>query len=119
MPERRVPEVVGERRRLGQVGDRRLGRVERTGHVAGDLGDLEAVGEAVADEVVGLRSDHLGLGGQPARGRGVHHPGAVALERGALRRDHPLRRLGDHPLAGMRVIEGVHGWHLSEAGTAT
>ena len=80
--ERRVPEVVGERRGLGDV------RVaaERMGEVAGHLGDLEAVGQPVADEVVGLRAEHLGLGGQPAQRRGVHHAGPVALERCPHRR---------------------------------
>ena len=66
--------------------------------------DLEAVGEPVANEVIGLRTDHLGLGGQPSgRGR-VHDPGAVALEGGALGGVHPLGRLVDEALAGRRVI---------------
>ena len=83
--ERRVPHVVGERGGLGEVGV----AAERVGQVAGDLGDLEAVGEPVAHEVVGLRAEHLGLRGQPAQRGGVHDPGPVALERRALRRRRP------------------------------
>ncbi len=95
------PEVVGERGGLGDVGL----AAQRPGQVAGDLGDLEAVGEPVADEVVALRPDHLGLGGQPPRGRGVHDPGPVALERRPHRRVDPLGRLLDEPLAGGVVVQ--------------
>ena len=83
--ERRVAHVVRERGGLGEVGV----AAERVGEVAGDLGDLEAVGQPVAHEVVGLRPEHLGLGRQPAQRRGVHHPGPVALERGAFRAPRP------------------------------
>ena len=104
--ERRVAEVVGQRRGLGDVGV----AAQRPGQVAGDLGDLEAVGEPVADEVVALRPDHLGLGREPARRRRVHDAGAVALERRALRRVHPLGRLLDEALArrGVVQVQGVH-----------
>ena len=95
VPERRVAEVVGERRRLDDVGL----AAQRPRQVTRDLGHLEAVGQPVADEVVGLRADHLGLGGQPARRRRVHDPCAVALERRPLRGRHPLGRLGDVALA--------------------
>ena len=99
--ERRVAEVVGQRRGLGDVGL----AAEGPGQVAGDLGDLEAVGEPVADEVVALRPDHLGLGRQPAARRGVHDPRAVALERRALGRGHPLGRLVDPALARGVVVQ--------------
>ena len=95
VPERRVAEVVRQRGGLDDVGL----AAEGARQVPGDLGDLEAVGQPVAHEVVGLRPDDLGLGGQPARRRRVHHPGAVALERRALGRGHPLGRLGDEALA--------------------
>ena len=85
VPERRVTEVVGERRRLGEVGV----AAQRMGQVTGDLGDLEAVRQAVADEVVGLRPEHLRLGRQPAQRGRVHDAGAVALEGGALGRLRP------------------------------
>ena len=96
--ERRVAEVVGQR---GGLGDVRL-RPERPGQVPGHLGDLEAVGEPVADEVVHLRPVHLGLGGQPPRRRRVDDAGPVALVRRALGRLHPLGRLLDEPLAVVR-----------------
>src|SRR6478735_2494684 len=38
------------------------------------------MGEAVAQEVVVTRCQHLGLGGQAAQGGGVHHPRPVAGE---------------------------------------
>ena len=108
--ERRVAEVVRERRGLGDVGV----AAEGAGQVAGDLRHLEAVGEPVADEVVALRPDHLGLGRQPARRRGVHHPGAVALEGGALRGVDPLGRLGDQARAVVLVVQLV-GCHRGRA----
>ena len=103
--ERRVPHVMRERGGLGQVGV----APERVREVAGDLRDLEAVGEPVAHEVVGLRTEHLGLRGQPSQRCGVHHPGPVALERGALRRVDPLGRLVDEALAGGLVVQLVPG----------
>ena len=107
VPERRVPEVVRERSRLGDVG---VG-AEGARQVAGDLGDLETVGEPVADEVVALRTDHLGLGREPAERRRVDDAGAVALERLALRCVDPLRRLGDDPLAvgvAVPLLDEIH-----------
>ena len=99
--ERRVAQVVGQR---GGLGDVRL-RAQRPRQVPRDLGHLEAVGEPVADEVVHLRPVHLGLGGQPPRGRRVHDAGAVALVRRPLRRLDPLGRLGDQPLAVVLVVQ--------------
>ena len=92
---------MGQGRGLGDVGVAAQG----PGQVAGDLGHLEAVGEPVADEVVALRPDHLGLGGQPTRGRRVHDPGAVALEGSAHGRVHPLGRLLDEALARRGVVQ--------------
>jgi hypothetical protein len=97
---------MGQRRGLGDV---RLA-AQRPRQVAGDLRHLEAVGEPVADEVVGLGSDDLGLGREPARGRRVDDPGAVPLERGPLRGVDTLRRLVDEALARGGVVQvlGVH-----------
>ena len=105
VPERRVAHVVRERGGLGEVGV----AAERVGEVAGDLGDLEAVGEAVADEVVGLRTEHLGLGREPAQRGRVHDPGPVALEGRAHGRLDPLGRLLDETLARGVVVEVVPG----------
>ena len=120
VPERRVAEVVGQGRGLDDVGL----AAQRPRQVAGDLGHLEAVGEPVADEVVGLRPDHLGLGRQPPRRRGVHDPRAVALERRALGRGDPLGRLGDQALArgvvvrsGIGSIEGDPSAAVPDVGT--
>ncbi len=98
--ERRVPEVVGERRRLHDVGV----APDRAGEVAGHLGHLEGVRQPVAHEVVGLRPDHLGLGGEPAQCRGVHDPGPVALERGALGRPARFGRLVHPARTGVLVV---------------
>jgi hypothetical protein len=106
VPERRVAEVVRQGSGLHDVGL----AAQRPGQVTGDLGDLEAVGQPVADEVVGLRADHLGLGCQAARRRRVHHPRAVALERRPFRGRHALGRLGDVALAvggGVQILR-VH-----------
>jgi hypothetical protein len=87
--ERRVAEVVCERGGLDEVGL----TAQRPCQVPRDLGDLEAVGQPVADEVVALRPHHLGLRREPTARRGVHEPGAVTLERGALGRRDAFGRL--------------------------
>ena len=100
VPVRRVAEVVRQRRGLHEVGVAAQG----PGQVAGDLGHLERVGQPVADEVVGLRTHDLRLGRQPARGRGMDDPGAVALERPALGCRDTLRRLRHDALARRVVV---------------
>ena len=74
--ERRVAEVVAEAGGVHDVGV----AAQRAAQFAAHLGDLEAVGEPGADEVVGVRGHHLGLRAEPAQRRGVQDPGAVALE---------------------------------------
>jgi hypothetical protein len=93
--EGRVPDVVGQGCGLHDVGV----TPERLGEVARHLGNLEGVGQPVADEVVGPRVDHLSLRGQATQGGGVHEAGAVTLER------RPLGALGRlvHP-AGARCL---------------
>ena len=76
VPERRVAEVVGEAGGVDDVG----AAAERRAELAADLGDLEAVGEPVAHEVVARGLHDLGLGRQPAQAGGVHQAGAVAGE---------------------------------------
>ena len=78
----------------------------RAGEVTGDLRHLEAVREPVADEVVALRTDHLGLGRQPTARRGVDDPRPVTLERRALRRGHALGWLVHPALARGVVVLG-------------
>ena len=74
--ERRVPEVVRQAGGLDEVGV----AAERLAELAPDLADLDGVGQAGPREVVVPRVDDLGLGREPAQGRGVQDPGAVALE---------------------------------------
>jgi hypothetical protein len=99
--ERRVAEVV---RQAGGVDDVRVA-AERGGQLAADLGHLEAVREPVADEVVGVRADYLGLRGEPAQHRTVQHPCPVPGER---RPPGTLGRLRHPPLGVMLVIPGAH-----------
>ena len=107
VPERRVPDVVGQPGGVDDVGV----AAERGGDLAADLGDLERVGQPGAREVVLARHDDLGLVGQPAERVGVQHPGAVAGEVVAARRAGlgagALGRLGDEPLALGRPVAPV------------
>ena len=78
--EGRVAEVVGQRHRLGQIGV----EPERRGDGAGDLRHLDRVGQAgavivAAIPVAVLFDEHLGLVLEPAEGRRVDDPVAVAL----------------------------------------
>ena len=77
VPERRVPEVVGE---PGGVHHVRVA-AQPGAHLPGDLGHLQRVGQPGTQEVVGAGGVHLGLRGQPAERRRVQHPGPVALVR--------------------------------------
>ena len=87
MAERRVAEVVAERDRLGEV----VVEPERAGERAGDLRDLDRVGEAGAEMVALVMDEHLRLVGEAAERGRMDDAVAVALEFGAGRR----RRLGD------------------------
>ena len=78
--EGRVPEVVPEPDRLGQV----LVEAERPRHGARDAAGLERVGEPRAVVVALGRDEHLGLVLEPPERLRVHDPVAVALERGAV-----------------------------------
>ena len=76
VPEGRVAEIVGE---AGGVDDVRVA-AEGVAEFPAHLGDLEGVGEARADEVVGRGAHHLGLGAEAAQARGVDDARTVALE---------------------------------------
>ena len=65
VPERRVAEIVGERRGLRQI----LVEAERTGERPGDLGDFERVCKARAVVVALMVDEYLGLVGEPAKSR--------------------------------------------------
>ena len=72
--ERRVPEVVAERDRLGQV----LVQAERAGDAAGDLRDLDRVRQARAEVVALVGDEDLRLVLEPAERARVDDAVAVA-----------------------------------------
>ncbi len=79
VPERRVPEVVAEPDRLGQV----LVEPQCARDGPGDLRDLERVREPRAVVVALGRDEHLRLVLQPPERLAVDDPVAVALQRRA------------------------------------
>ena len=76
MPERRVPEVVAERDRLGEV----LVQLEGARGRPGDLGDLEGMRKPDPIVVALGRHEDLGLVLEAAEGLRVDDPVTVALE---------------------------------------
>ena len=102
--ERRVADVVAQRDRLGQ----RLVEAEGPGQRAGDLGDLQRVGQP-GDEVVAVGvQEHLRLVLEPAERLGVQDPVAVALER----RPQRVLRLGRGPPPGLPPTGSAAGREL-------
>ena len=91
VPEGRVPEVVRQAGDLHKIGIASQGPTE----LATDLGALERVRQAGAQEVALAGDHHLGLGSEAAQCCRVQHAGPIASERrapGALRRFlHPAR----------------------------
>ena len=82
--ERRVPKVVRQRQRLGEV----LVQPQRAGDRAGDLRHLDRMGQPGAVEIALVVDEHLGLVLQFSKCRGVDDAVAVALPgraRGRLR----------------------------------
>ena len=91
MPERRMAEIVRERRRLGQV----LVEPERARQRARDLRDLQRMGEPGAVMVALVKDEDLRLVAEAPEGGGMDDAVAIAAEivaRGA-------RRLGIKPAA--------------------
>src|SRR5215217_9116895 len=78
--EGRVPEVVAEPDRLGEV----LVQSERARHAASDAARLERVREPGAVVVAFRRDEDLRLVLQPPEGLRVNDPVAVALKRRAM-----------------------------------
>ena len=79
VPERRVPSVVSEPDRLGQI----LVQAKRPGHPAGNPGRLERVRHARPEVVAGRVDEDLRLALQPTERLRMQDPVAVALERRA------------------------------------
>jgi hypothetical protein len=75
--EGRMANVVDEGKGLGKV----FVEAEFGGSGAGDLGDLDGVGEAAAKVVGGSAGEDLRLAGEAAEGAGLHDALAIALER--------------------------------------
>ena len=94
--ERGVAEIVAERDRLGEV----VVEPERAGERAGDLRDLDRMGEAGAEMVALVMDEHLGLVGEAAEGGRMDDAVPVALELGSGRR----RRLGNEAPGRARRI---------------
>src|SRR5690606_26109548 len=74
--EGRMAEVVGERDRLDQV----LVQPQAARDRAGDLGHLDRMRQAGAEEIALVVDEDLGLVLEPAKGRGMNDPVAIALE---------------------------------------
>ena len=100
MPERRVPEVVGQAGGVDDVGI----AAERLSELTSDLGHLEGVGQAGPHEVVRTGADDLRLRREPPQCRGVEDPGTVAGERGAA---GTLGRFGDPAFDVRGAVPGV------------
>src|SRR5690606_16483498 len=81
-----VPQIVGQGDGFQQV----LVEAQHAGDGAADLGNLQRVGEAGAEQVALVVDEDLGLVLQPAEGGAVDDTVAVALEFAA----EPRRRLG-------------------------
>ena len=103
MAERRVPQVVAERDRLGQL----LVQAEHLGDRARDLRHLERVRQPRAVVVAARREEHLRLVLQAAERLGVDDAVAVALER----RPDGVLRLGAQPAAA-----GARSWRPAARG---
>ena len=112
MAERRVAEIVGERQRFGEV----LVEPQRAGESAGNLRDLERVGEPGAVMVALVEYEHLSLVLEAAKGRrmddaiAVAAKGAAAFARGL--RMEPTAARGRVARIGRARRCGING-HLS------
>lgn len=71
-----MAQIVGQGNGLGEI----LVEPQGTSNGAGDLGNLDAVGQAGAEEVTLVIHEDLGLVLEPAEGRGMDDAVPVALE---------------------------------------
>ena len=98
VPERRMPDVVHQRQRLGQIDI----QSERAGDVARNLRDLDRVRQAAAKVVRGAAGEDLRLARQPAKRARLHDAVAVALERACGRRRQARERRAPRAHAPLR-----------------
>ena len=96
-----VTEIVGQRQGLGQI----LVQRQRPGDGAGDLGDLEAVGQARAVIVALVIDEDLGLVFEAPEGRRMDDAVAVALKNRARR----AFRFGIEAAAALPGRTGIRG----------
>jgi hypothetical protein len=89
VPEWRVPEVVGQRDRLGQI----FIQPKRARYPAGDLSDFQTVRQTGAKMVAFVVYKNLGLVFKPAKSRRVNNPVAIPLKFAAM----SGKRLGETP----------------------
>ena len=108
MTERRVPEIVPERDRLGQL----LVQLQHLRDRSRYLRDLERVGQPRAVVVAGGREEHLRLVLEPAKRLGVHDAIAVALER----RPHIVFGLFAQAPARVGALRGLRRKNLTFTG---
>ena len=105
MAEGRVPQVMGQSERLRQV----LIQAEHAADRAGNLRGFEAVGQARPEIVALVVDENLGLVLQPAEGRAMDDPVAIALE-GATGRALGLgMQAAATPLRLTGIGHGRHG----------
>jgi hypothetical protein len=101
MAEGRMAEIVGKRKRFGQI----LVGTEVASERAGDLRHFERVGQARTVVIAFVIDEDLGLVVEPAEGRRVKD--AVAIAR--IRRARGTGRLGQKPPPACRRIDSVRG----------
>ncbi len=108
--ERRMAEIVAERRALREV----LVEAERAGERTRDLRDLQRVGQPGAEMVALVKHEDLGLVGETAKRRGMDDAVAIAAERAA----RAARRLRIAPAAAVAHIGGKGCGHFDRLGWA-
>ena len=99
MAERRMAEVVGKRKRLGQI----LIDMKRARHGAGDLRHFEAMGEPRPVMIALVIDEDLGLVGQPAEGGRMQDAVAVA----GIKRAGRARRFRHEAPPALALIRGI------------
>ena len=112
MAKGRVPEVVGQRQRLGEI----LIEAERTRQRTRDLGHLDRMGQARAVMVAFMRDEDLRLVLEPTEGGRMDDAVAIALElpargRGRLADQAPAAPAGAAGIGRAPALSGfVAGW---------
>lgn len=114
MTERRVSEIMHQRKRFGEIYIQR----QRTGNRASNLSDLNGVSQTIA-KVIGIAAgENLSLIFEAAKGSRVNDAVAVALKIVAI----GMRRFRETAPAGVLYLNRVAGQHarsLAEAVLST